>query len=110
METTIPSLEVTLRHESFGEFAFRCEPSEAGNVIADMLGEAQKAHDTKAAIAAIDKEQDDLTATLAACDKMIDAATLLEDKDRIAEQQAARQAIEDKIAACSTRRAALAPK
>jgi hypothetical protein len=110
MESTIPSLEVTLRHESFGEFAFRCEPSEAGNVIADMLGEAQKAHDTKAAIAKIDSDQVGLTQQLGMADERIAAAELLKDDERLKIEQDARAAIETKIDGLALARAALAPK
>lgn len=110
MDPHIPSLEVTLRHESFGEFAFRCEPSELGNVAEDMLAEAQKSHDTKTAIAEVDGEQSRLTGQLADVDRRIEAAQLLGDSARVRVEQAARSELEDKIADCSTTRAALAPK
>jgi hypothetical protein len=110
MDPHIPSLEVTLRHESFGEFAFRCEPSEVGNVVVDMLAEAQKSHDTKAAIAEVDQQQATLTSQLADADKRIEAAQLLGDSARVRVEQAARSELEDKIAGCSTTRAALASK
>jgi hypothetical protein len=110
MDPHIPSLEVTLRHESFGEFAFRCEPDEVGNVVEDMLEEAKKSHDMKAAIAAVDQDQARLSASLVDADARISAARLLGDTALIAREEAARADIEDSIAACSTRRASLALK
>lgn len=109
MDTPDPStqLEVTLRHPSFGEFAFRCEPDQLGNVAGDMLAKAHAEHDRQQKLAALDQRQLELVAEIGDIDKRIDAATLLADDARIKQEQAARSACEDKIAALAAGRASI---
>lgn len=109
-DPTASQIEVTLRHASFGEYAFRCEPSELGNVAPDMLDKAREEHERGVAIFALDKQQLELAAQVAEAQRRVDAATLLGDHVAIAEETAARDAITDKIAALVQRRAAVASK
>lgn len=109
MDTPDPStqLEVTLRHSSFGEFAFRCEPDQLGSVAQDMLAEAHASHERKSAIAALDEQQAQVVKDMAAADQRVAAAQLLGDPSQIKAETAAREALDTKVDAIARQRAAL---
>lgn len=108
MEPKDPStqLEVTLRHPSFGEYVFRCEPEELGNVADDMLSEAHASHEQASKIAAIDREQLELVEKIAKIDERIAAARVLNDTARMRKEADDRADVEDAIAALATKREA----
>jgi hypothetical protein len=91
---TESEIEVTLRHPSFGEYAFRATPDDIAGAVAGALETAQQNAATREAIAVTDKNQRGLLDDIAAIDKRIEAAKLLGDEDRVKAETEAKDAAE----------------
>lgn len=100
-------IEVTLRHSSFDDFAFRATYEDLPSVIDGKVDEARAATTKRKSIAAIDQEQQDLQQDLAECDERIAAANTLNDTAHVRRETEAKAAIQRRIDDLATQRAAL---
>lgn len=101
-------IEVTLRNAVFDDFAFRAQPGDLSKIIDSMVTAAQASTAKRKAIADLDKQQADVQCEIAEAEKRITAATLLTSDAMIKREVEGKSALEDKIAALATQRAALA--